>query len=118
MYDLFSDFAGFFDGFDVYPVYRQEARCKKCGRTYSDFQKSGRLGCGECYEAFAAPIDVTLKRIHASSEHKGKIPVSAGSGISKKRKIENLKAEIAKAVASEDYEKAAALHKELKGIDG
>lgn len=115
MYDLFSDF---FEGFDVYPVYRQEARCKKCGRTYSDFQKSGRFGCGECYEVFSSPVDVTLKRIHGNNEHKGKIPVSAGSGISKKKRIEALKAEIASAVALEDYEKAAELHKELKNIDG
>lgn len=114
MYDLFSDF---FDGFDVYPVYRQEARCKKCGRTYSDFQKTGRLGCAECYEAFAAPIDTTLRRIHGNNEHKGKIPASTGAGISKKKKIERLKAEIAKAVANEDYEAAAALHKELKSLD-
>lgn len=115
MYDLFSDF---FEGFDVYPVYRQEARCKKCGRTYSDFQKTGRFGCAECYDVFAAPVDVSLKRIHGNNEHKGKIPVSAGKGLSLKKKIEALKAEIAAAVAAEDYEKAASLHKELKNIDG
>lgn len=117
MYDIFSDFASFFDGFDVYPVYREEARCKKCGRTYRDFQKSGRLGCGECYTAFEAPLDVTLKRIHASSEHKGKAPASGCAELMKKKKIEKIKAEIAAAVAAEEYEKAAALHKELKSID-
>ena len=117
MYDIFSDFASFFDGFDVYPVYREEARCKTCGRTYRDFQKSGRLGCSDCYVAFEAPIDVTLKRIHGSSEHKGKIPLSSCAELTKKKKIEKIKADIAAAVSAEDYEKAAALHKELKSID-
>ena len=114
MYDLFSDLFG---GFDVYPVYREEARCKKCGRTYSEFQKTGKFGCAECYEAFSAPVDVTLRRIHSSCEHKGKIPQAAGAGISKKKKIESLKAQIADAVAKEDYERAALLHKELKSVD-
>lgn len=117
MYDIFSDFASFFDGFDVYPVYREEARCKKCGRTYRDFQKTGRLGCPDCYKTFEAPLDVTLNRIHGVSEHKGKIPASSCAELTKKKKIEKIKAEIAQAVSAEDYEKAAALHKELKGMD-
>ena len=117
MYDLFSDLSNFFDGFDVYPVYRQEARCKKCGMTYSEFQKSGRLGCAGCYEAFESPIETTLRRIHGNAEHRGKVPETACEGISKKKKIEKLKADIAKAVAAEDYETAANLHKELKKLD-
>ncbi len=117
MYDLFSDFSNFFDGFDVYPVYRQEARCKKCGMSYSEFQKNGRLGCAECYEAFSTPIETTLRRIHGNAEHRGKMPQTACAGISKKRKIEDLKERIAKAVAAEDYETAANLHKELKSLD-
>lgn len=113
MYDLFSDLFG---GFDIYPVYRQEAQCKKCGMTYSEFQKSGKLGCAECYNAFCTPIETTLRRIHGNVEHRGKVPQTAGEGISKKRKIEELKAQIATAVAAEDYERAAALHKELKNL--
>ncbi len=113
MYDLFSDLFG---GFDLYPVYRTEARCKRCGRSYSEFQKTGKFGCAECYEAFEAPVDVALKRIHSSCEHRGKIPKNAGAGISKKKQLEALKAQIAEAVAKEDYEKAALLHKELKTL--
>lgn len=117
MYDFFSDFQELFNGFDVYPVYRNEIRCKKCGTSYSNFQKNGRLGCGECYNAFSVPLEATLRQIHSNSEHKGKIPTSASGEISKKRRIEELKAEIAKAVKCEDYEKAAELHKELKSLN-
>jgi protein arginine kinase activator len=85
--------------------------------TYSEFQKSGRLGCAQCYEAFATPIETTLRRIHGNAEHHGKIPAEAGAGLSKKRKAEELKQKIAKAVAAEDYETAASLHKELKNLD-
>lgn len=116
MYDLFSDFADFFDGFDVYPVYRKEAVCPKCGRSYSEFKHSGRLGCPKCYEAFSSPIESTLKQIHGNTQHKGKVPTASGEEILKKRKADELKKQISKAVADEDYETAAKLHKELKKL--
>ena len=117
MYDFFSDFQELFNGFDVYPVYRNEIRCKKCGTSYSHFQKSGKLGCSECYKTFSIPLEATLRQIHSNSEHKGKIPLSQSFELSKKRKAEELKAEIAKAVNCEDYERAAELHKELKNLN-
>ena len=113
MYDLFSDF---FEGFNIYPVYRQEAVCKKCGRTYSEFQKTGKLGCADCYDVFSAPLESALKNFHGNSEHTGKIPGEFSEEITKKRRIEELKAEIQKAVASENYEDAAKMHKELKSL--
>ena len=26
--------------------------CPRCGETYAEFQKSGKMGCAECYQAF------------------------------------------------------------------
>jgi len=115
MYDLFSDF---FDSFDIFPVYHEEMRCKNCGKTYSDFQKTGRFGCSECYNAFEEAVKRTLRQIQSADEHIGKIPAKQAQGIGKKRKIEELKTKLAKAVASEDYELAAKLHKEIKEMEG
>lgn len=115
MYDLFSDF---FDSFDVFPVYREDRRCPNCGRSYYDFQKSGRLGCSECYAAFEAPVRSTLKQMQKSSTHTGKIPSKQSAGLLKKRRLADLKAQLAKAVEQEDYEAAAKLHKEIKGLEG
>lgn len=115
MYDLFSDF---FEGFDLLPVYREDIRCKNCGRSYYDFQKSGRLGCAKCYEAFEAPVLTTLKQMQKSTTHIGKIPSKQSAGLLKKRKLKELKEQLEKAVGSEDYELAAKLHKEIKGLEG
>ncbi len=115
MYDLFSDF---FDSFDVFPVYREEVKCPNCGRTYSDFQKTGKFGCSECYKAFEAPIERTLRQIQASSEHIGKIPSKSSEGLIKKRRLKELKDKLSKAVAEENYELAAKLHKEIKELEG
>ena len=71
MYDLFADF---FNSFDVVPVYREDRRCENCGRTYYEFQKSGKLGCSECYKAFEPQVKQALYKMQKGTEHKGKIP--------------------------------------------
>lgn len=114
MYDLFSDLLG---SFDVFPVYREGERCPNCGRTYYEFQKSGKFGCSECYNAFYAPVKATLSRMQKGTTHTGKIPGKQSAGLLKKRKISELKEKLAAAVSAEDYELAAKLHKEIKGLE-
>ena len=112
MFDLFSDF------FDFFAVYYEEKTCPKCGMTYSRLQKTGRVGCSSCYETFRTPIENTVRQIHQSSTHTGKIPAGCAGELKKKKRYEELKKEIALAVSEEDYEKAAKLHKELKELGG
>lgn len=112
MFDLFSDF------FDLFPVYYEEKSCPKCGMTYSELQKRGRVGCSECYNTFRNPIDSMVRQIHQSNTHVGKIPDSCAKELKLKKRYEYLKKEIASAVSKEDYETAAKLHKELKELGG
>lgn len=117
MYDLFSDF---FDGFSFFPestVYKEEAKCPVCGRTYRDFQATGKLGCGKCYEIFSAPLSSTLRQLHGNPVHNGKIPSACGRQLRQKRHLEELKAKLSAAVKAEDYEAAAKLHKEIREIE-
>ncbi len=117
MYDLFSDF---FDGFDLFmqPVTQKEERkCPICGHTYSDFRRTGKIGCGECYNVFRSPITETLRRVQPSSVHKGKIPSKSGEELKLKRKYETLKQKLSDAVKNEDYETAAKLHKQIREIE-
>lgn len=117
MYDLFSDF---FDGFDVFlqPVTaKEEKKCPVCGHTYSDFRRTGKIGCSECYNAFRAPITETLRNVQPSTLHKGKIPSKSGEELKLRRKYETLKQELSAAVKNEDYETAAKLHKQIREIE-
>ncbi len=117
MYDLFSDF---FDGFDIFmqpsPV-KEEKKCPVCGHTYSDFMRTGKIGCSECYKTFRSPIKQTLSRIHPNTVHTGKIPSKSGEELKLKRKYESLKTQLSAAVKNEDYETAAKLHKEIKAME-
>ena len=115
MYDLFSEF--FNDLGFISPVQHEEIKCPLCGRTYSDFRKTGKLGCGECYKIFKAPLAVTLKQIHQNPVHQGKVPKSFDSKIKKKRELESLKLKLSEAVKAEDYELAASLHKQIKALE-
>lgn len=116
MYDIFSEFEDFFNSFDVFSTYREIKSCPVCGRTYQSFQKTGKLGCPKCYETFREPIRATLRQIHQNSKHTGKIPQGCAQELKLKKKYEELKAALSKAVKEEDYENAAKIHKELKAL--
>ena len=102
MYDLFSDF---FDGFDIFmqPVtVKEEKKCPVCGHTYSDFRRTGKIGCSECYKVFRTPIAETLRQVQPSTVHTGKIPSKSGEELKLKRKYETLKQELSAAVWYKD----------------
>ncbi len=49
--------------------------CHACGISYSEFRKTGFLGCPECYEAFKPALQRLLARIHdGATAHRGKSP--------------------------------------------
>ncbi len=116
MYDIFSDFSDFFDSFDIFPTYRDSVKCPGCGRTLQDFRNIGKFGCAKCYETFRPQVTSALKQIHQNTQHTGKLPAGSAAELKLKRRYEELKAELKKAVSEEDYEKAAKLHKELKSL--
>jgi len=96
------------------------AHCSACGLTYEDFRKIGRLGCGECYAAFAKYLGPLLKRIHGASQHVGKAPkglsevVSSKAPKTKAADINDLKASLQRAIEREDFEEAAQLRDAIK----
>ena len=116
MYDIFDIFEN--SGFFQTPVgYREEIHCPVCRMTYSDFRKTGKLGCSECYKTFQSPISDVLRQIHQNPVHKGKIPSNMYAKLSQKRKLEELKQKLQAAVKDEKYEEAAKLHKEILELE-
>ncbi len=88
--------------------------CQVCRLGYSDFKKTGKVGCSNCYEAFKEKLGPVLKRIHGSDTHTGKIPAKLSSGIKLSREIKELKNDLNKAVRDEEYEKAAEIRDRIK----
>lgn len=120
MYDLFSGFDEMFGLLDS--MFRggevsEAKKCPVCGHTWADFRRSGRFGCGECYNTFRANTAQTLRQIHATTKHTGKIPNKSGDALKRKREYESLKAQLKTAVQNEDYETAAKLHKQIRDME-
>jgi len=104
--------AGFSDAARIEKV-EAEKKCPGCGQTFSDFQNSGRLGCGECYDTFEKSLNLLLQRIQGATQHAGKSPL----GIEEKAEIVKLKEELKKAVEAEEYERAAVIRDKIRELE-
>ena len=92
-------------------------KCPNCGLTYADFKKLGRLGCGECYNAFSKYLGPLLKRIHGSAQHTGKSPLRVTKDLKKEMDIQDLRNRLMKAIEGEAFEEAAKLRDQIKEIE-
>jgi protein arginine kinase activator len=103
------------------PVKEAEAavsvKCKRCGLSYADFKKVGRLGCGECYNAFKKYLSVLLKRIHGSNRHMGKSPVKVAKLSEKKLDLQELRQQLQRAIEQEEFEEAARLRDMIRDLE-
>jgi protein arginine kinase activator len=99
------------------PSMVEAIKCPACGFTYHDFKKTGRLGCGNCYEAFKKQLAPLLKRIQGADRHIGKIPVTVGKTIKDTRTLHELKVQMEKAIQTEAFEDAARLRDEIKDLE-
>ncbi|HBT46885.1 MAG TPA: hypothetical protein DEA73_03230 [Peptococcaceae bacterium] len=92
-------------------------RCSECGLTFTQFQQGGFLGCPECYHAFAARLDPLLRRLHGSTQHRGKVPRRAGGNLRIQREIDRLRRELQELVAQEAFERAAEVRDRIRQLE-
>jgi protein arginine kinase activator len=102
---------------DAEPV-DTSAKCSECGLSFQEFSRTGRLGCGHCYEAFRSSMQELLRRIHGGTRHQGKRPQKAPAPAKTQvaSGLRQLKAELDRAIASEDFEKAARLRDQIRSM--
>ncbi|MCH4178813.1 MAG: UvrB/UvrC motif-containing protein [Megasphaera sp.] len=94
----------------------EEPRCASCGMTYSEFNRTGKFGCPDCYESFKEEITPLMRRIHGHSKHAGKVP-NRGSGVFRTvTQIKRLRQHLQKLVREEQYEQAAQVRDEIRAL--
>ena len=92
------------------------SKCLTCGFTVADYQKIGRLGCGDCYQAFRPEIEQRLPSLHKGLVHTGHVPAGLAE-LEKKQSLESeLKQKLDEAIAAENYEDAARFRDELQKV--
>lgn len=96
---------------------KRVSSCPGCGLTFSEFKKSGRLGCSKCYETFRNQLIPLFRKIHGSTHHSGKFPLSREKDVPLKHRIEELKERLRRAVMLEEYEEAARIRDRIKNLE-
>lgn len=97
----------------------KEEKCNKCGYSFSDYVKTGLLGCNECYNTFESKLIPIIKKIHGKECHvkaKKNINVSKENNDDNKTQINILKQELNNAIEKEEYEKAAVIRDKIKAF--
>ena len=93
-------------------------RCSFCGLSFSDFRDTGRLGCPHCYATFEAHLRGLLRRVHNSTQHVGKVYLPPDpSATERQKRLEGLRRRLDRAVAAEDFERAAELRDRIRALE-
>lgn len=91
-------------------------KCDKCGMTLEEFRKTSKIGCENCYKAFAGNLLPVLKRLHTNVKHTGKRPEKLDEEIQLINRIKKLQDELQLSIMKEDYEAAARLRDEIREL--
>ncbi|MGE3108741.1 MAG: UvrB/UvrC motif-containing protein [Phycisphaerales bacterium] len=116
--------------------------CAACGLELAQFRSTGLLGCPECYHAFESVLGPLIERAHeGATHHTGKVPRALDKGgrpaagesayadlgreeraraarrAEREKRAAALRAQLADAVAAEQYERAARLRDEVAGVE-
>jgi protein arginine kinase activator len=85
------------------------------------FRKSGKLGCGSCYDVFEEELLPIIGDVHKNAVHVGTVPTKSrggSSGSAKSRtKLDQLTAQLENAVSNEEYEEAAVLRDKIRELE-
>lgn len=90
--------------------------CPACGTTLEDLRRDNRLGCAQCYVTFRGTLLPLLARFHRHVSHVGKVP-GGGRPATRLAEITRLRLALTKAVAAEEFERAASLRDRLRELE-
>ena len=91
--------------------------CPNCHLTFLEFRNSGRLGCPYDYEVFRDELMPLLENIHDETRHSGKVPKRAPRNSQQQTTMIQLRNDLKRAVAAEDYEAAARIRDQIRQIE-
>ncbi len=100
--------------------------CAGCGLQLEEFRRKGRLGCPQCYAAFAAHLGEVFERVHGARQHVGRLPGTDAAvpeapadsvALAREQRLVDLRRKLEIAIREEAYENAARLRDELKQLE-
>jgi|YelNatPaOPRAMG01_1025707.scaffolds.fasta_scaffold04720_9 protein arginine kinase activator len=96
---------------------KKEKSCSICGLKFKDFEKSGFLGCPNCYKTFKEELRPILLNLHGNVKHIGK---KKGEKFTLETffesELKRLKRELEYAIEEERYEDAAKIRDKINEL--
>lgn len=92
-------------------------KCPLCGAGYTELAAVGKVGCSACYTAFSEELSEVIRAIHGRGEHRGRLSAGYRARRDKLLRLEELRGKLKKAVEAEEYELAAGLRDEIRGLE-
>lgn len=89
--------------------------CPVCGTGLEKVLESASVGCGHCYQIFAADIEKMLPE-NIFANYMGKIPKRSRAEDNIERKLLILEKKLEESIKKEEYEKAGILKAEIKSL--
>jgi protein arginine kinase activator len=92
-------------------------KCPTCGFSLDDLRRVRRFGCSDCYATFSDEVSQLLRGMHQGTSHIGKVPAGLMALHVRHQRLEELRARLEQAVASESYEEAAGIRDEILNLN-
>lgn len=89
--------------------------CPVCGTAFTDYERSGLLGCASCYDVFKSELLPVIKSIHGKTEHVGKRG-SNNDELGLHRRLKTLQKQLEDALREKRFSEAGKLNKRIDEI--
>ncbi len=89
--------------------------CPTCGISLQEVSRSGMMGCADCYDTFRDYLRKLLPRISGNKVHTGKVPHASEQN--QPDDVASLKAKLAEAVKTENFEEATVLRDKIRELE-
>jgi len=87
--------------------------CPTCGMERETLLKNRRFGCAECYATFSEEVEQFMDELQYGNTHCGRVPRYAHT----RAKVAAVRQELTRAVAANDFMKAAALRDRIRSLE-
>lgn len=104
-------------GVPAAPQHGGGRRCPTCGFSLEDLRRVRRFGCSDCYATFGEEVSQMVRGMHKGTSHVGKVPAGLMAMQVLHQRLEELRARLDQAIASESYEQAAGIRDEIRNLE-
>lgn len=91
---------------------RETVVCPECQQSRKELYQTGKIGCSVCVDTFRADLESIVQHIQGRYKFSGRVPEALAGEI--RITIEEVRQQLAEAVAEERYEDAAVLRDIIK----